>query len=56
MATRLPKSADAVKTIGRGKPDESLFLTDGSLFHCIHGEPARRGCLKRGSLHSEVDM
>jgi hypothetical protein len=55
MATGMAKSVDAAKTMGRGRPEMSLFLTPRSLFHWIDGVPAPCACIKRDTLHGEVD-
>jgi hypothetical protein len=55
MATGLAKSADAAKTMGRGRPERWLFLTNRSHFPWIDGEPAPWACFKRGTLHGEVE-
>jgi hypothetical protein len=55
MTTELAKSVDAAKTMGLGRPDGWLFLTNRSFFHWIDGEPALWACCKRAILHGEVD-
>jgi hypothetical protein len=51
MATGLAKSADAAKTLGRGRPERWFFLTNRSLFHWIDDEPAPWAYFKRDTLH-----
>lgn len=55
MATGWPKSTDAAKAKGRGRPERWLFLTSRSLFYRTDGEPAPWACFKRGRLHGGVD-
>jgi hypothetical protein len=53
MATGLAKSADAAKTMGRGRPERWLLLSNRSLFHWADGS-APWGSFKGGPLHGEV--
>jgi hypothetical protein len=55
MATRFAKRVDAAKTMGRGRPERWVFLTTRPLLYGFDGEPAPLGCLKRSTLHDEVD-
>jgi hypothetical protein len=55
MATGLAKSVDAAKTLGRGRPERWFFLTNRSLFHWIHNEPAPRAYVMRDTLHGEAN-
>jgi hypothetical protein len=55
ISTGPAKSADAAKILRRGGSESGLFYTDRSLFSGIDGASALWACVKRGTLHGEVD-